>query len=288
MSVRASRYNSPMLGIVLMGISQLFAEISTAIGKYEYEKKRESFYAFGFLNAFWATVFLLIIAFSRDAFVFSWESLPTFTLRAVLEIILMFVSLHAIIEADRSTFAFLRTLTIPVLLGVDLVLGYAISMTQMAGIALMLGAFIILSINRGLSRRGKLLTLFSALIPVATISLYKYNITHFNSVEAEQALQHVVMLFAILVAARFHTGENLLPLIFQRQHLAQSLSAGAGSVFLSYAYLFGPASVIMAAKRAFEVMGAILSGRTYFKEKRLTVKLVAFALVSAGVAMLVI
>jgi hypothetical protein len=277
-----------MFGIVLIGISQLCAEFSTDVGKYEYERKRESFYAFAFLNAFWVTVFLLVLALWRDAFVFSWESLPTFSLRAVLEIILMFVSLNAVIEADRSTFAFLRTLTIPLLLGVDIALGYAITLPQIVGVALMLGAIVLLSMNHGLSRRGKLITLFSALLPVATLSLYKFNITHFNSVEAEQVLQHVIALAAVLVIARVHTGENLLPLLFRREHLTQALSAGLASVFMSYAYLFAPASVVTAGKRAFEVIGAVLLGRRYFKEKHLALKLGAFVLVSAGVAMLVL
>lgn len=277
-----------MLGIVLIGISQLFAEFSTALGKYEYEKKRESLYAFGFLNAFWATVFLFLIAWYRDSFVFSLESLPTFALRAVLEVTLLFVSLNAILVADRSTFAFLRTLTIPLLLGVDIALGYVITLPQMLGIALMIAAFVVLSMNHGLSRRGKMLTVLSALLPVATLSLYKYNITYFNSVEAEQALQHVVLLLALLVIAKVRTGENLVVHLWNREYLAQALSAGAASVFMSYAYLFAPASIVTAGKRAFEVIGAILFGRAYFKEKHLVVKLVAFVLISTGVILLVI
>lgn len=277
-----------MFGIVLIGIAQLFAEFSTALGKYEYERKRESLYAFGFLNAFWATIFLFAIALYRDSFVFSLESLPTFTLRAALEVVLMFVSLNAILIADRSTFAFLRTLTIPLLLGVDIALGYVITLPQMIGIALMIAAFLVLSMNHGLSRRGKALAILSALLPVATLSLYKYNITNFNSVEAEQALQHVVLLIALLIVARIRTGENLVTHLFKREYLAQALSAGAASVFMSYAYLFAPASIVTAGKRAFEVVGAILFGRTFFKEKHLIVKLLAFVLISGGVVLLVI
>lgn len=277
-----------MLGIVLIGIAQLFAELSTSLGKYEYERKRESLYAFGFLNAFWATIFLLALALYRDAFVFSFESLPTFALRAVFEVALLFANLHAVLAADRSTFAFLRTLTIPLLLAVDIALGYTITLPQMAGIALMVGAFVLLTLNHGLSRRGKFLTLLSALIPVITISLYKYNITHYNSVEAEQALQHIILLVVLLGVAWVRTGENLMTQIFRRDHLTQSLAAGAASVFLSYAYLFAPASIIMAGKRAFEIIGAILSGHAMFKEKHVVLKFTSCAIIMAGIGLMVV
>lgn len=277
-----------MFGIVLIGISQLFAEFSTSLGKYEYSKHRESLLAFGFLHAFWATVFLFALAYFRDSFIFSWESLPTFALRAVFEIILVFTALRAIVESDRSTYAFLHTLTIPFLLGVDVILGYDLSLPQVIGIALMASAIMLLTINHGLSRRGKMLSLIAALIPVITVSLYKYNITHYNSVEAEQALQHVVLLIALLIAAWYRTGENLFAQIVNRKHLAQSLSAGAASVFLSYAFLFAPASVIITAKRTFEVLAAILFGKTYFKEKHLLLKLAALVLMAGGVALLVL
>jgi hypothetical protein len=245
-------------------------------------------YAFGFLSAFWATVFLFGLAWYRDAFVFSLESLPTFALRTILEITLMFVSLNAVLAADRSTFAFLRTLTIPLLLGADLALGYAITLPQIAGIAVMIAGFVLLTLNHGLSRTGKILTLFSALIPVATVSLYKYNITYYNSVEAEQALVHVVLLLTLLGVAWVRTGENLFVQIFRREHLLQSLSAGAAYVFMSYAYLFAPASVIMAGKRAFEILGAILFGRSMFKEKHIALKFIACAIIIAGIALMLI
>ena len=44
----------------------------------------------------------------------------------------------------------------------------------------------------------------------------------------------------------------------------------------------------MAAKRAFEVLAAILFGKTYFKEKHVLLKLIAFTLVASGVALLVL
>lgn len=276
-----------MLGIIFTGIAQFFAEISTSIGKYEVEHKRESFYAFGFLNAFWATVFLIAIALMRGEFVFSMASLPTFALRVVLESILMFVSLKAVIVADRSTFSFIRVSTIPLLLGADLALGYAISTPQFAGIALILIALVILFTGEGLGRTGKLWSLFSAVLAAATLTLYKYNIEHFNSVEAEQALLHTIMFLVLLVAARWYTRESLFALLIRPPFLVQSLFSGIASVLLSYAYVFAPASIITTAKRVFEILGAITSGQMVFHEKNLAIKLFSFALIAIGLVFLV-
>lgn len=276
-----------MYGIVLTAISQFFAEIATSMGKYETEHKRESLYAMGFLNGFWVTLFLVGLGFLNGGFVFAMESLPTVALRCALEVLLLFITLHAVIDADRSTFAFLRITTIPLLLGVDMLLGYAISLQQIFGIIAIVVAFILLLLNHGLSRKGKMLTLASAVIAVATISLYKYNITHFNSVEAEQIVMHVVLLVVLTFVAKYRTGENLFDYLKKPTFLSQSVISGFSGVFLSYAYVFAPASIITAAKRAFEIIGSMAAGRAVFHEKHLLVKIVALVLMSIGVGMVV-
>lgn len=258
------------------------------MGKYEVAHKRESIYTMGFLHTFWSTVFLAAYGFFFGEWVFAMASLPTFLLRCALEIALVFVSLHAIITADRSTFAFLRTTTIPLLLGADIFLGYTLTIPQLAGISLMVLAFVFLSLNHGLSRKGKMLSLFSALIPVGTLTLYKYNISNFNSVEAEQALLHGVTLVAFIVGARMYTKENLFASLLHPRYFLQSVIAGIGSVFLSFAYVFAPASVITAAKRAFEILGAIVSGQTYFKEKHVIIKLISCTMIVGGVVLMAV
>lgn len=276
-----------MLGIVLIAVGELFAEASATIGRYEVKHRKETLYSMGFLSGFWATVFLLIYSLTWGEFRFAWESLPTFGLRLILETILLFFTLQATITADRSTFAFLRTFTIPLLLVVDIALGYAISIPQIFGISLIVIALLILLLNHGLSRRGKILSLLSALTAVATISLYKYNITNFNSVEADQALTHIFLLIVIVIAAKVHTDENVTRQMFRPLFFAQSLLAGVATVLMSFAFLFAPASVIMAVKRSLEILGAIVSGRTYFHEKHVLLKLLACALVAGGITLMV-
>jgi hypothetical protein len=203
-----------MIGIALIAIGEVFSQIGVSIGKYEFLKKKESLYAIGFLHSFWTAILLILFTvFGKGEFIFSFQSLPTFIIRAVLEVILVFVALKAVVEADRSTFSFLRVLTLPLLLIADISLGYNISLSQIIGVSLIIIALLFLFINHGLSKKGKMLSLMSALLAVLTISIYKYNITNFNSVEAEQILTHIIILVTIVVTAKLSTGENVFALL---------------------------------------------------------------------------
>jgi len=277
-----------MYGILLIAIAEFFAEASLTIGKYEAGKKKESLYAMGFLSGIWATAFLALFGLWQGDFHFSLESLPTFTVRVILEIVLLFTTLNAILAADRSTFSFLRTFTIPLLLAVDFALGYVLTIEQVFGVSLLAIAILLLYLNHGLSRRGKMLSIISAVVAVGTITLYKYNITHYNSVAAEQTYLHLILLIAIIVAAWVRVRENVFRTLFQPVLLFQSVLAGIAAVFMSFAFVFAPASVIMAAKRSFEILAAMLFGRTYFHEKHVLLKLGCAILVALGITLLVL
>lgn len=276
-----------MTGIVLVALAELFAEFSVSVGKYQIAHKRESLFAMGFLSAFWATIFLAGIGLmSESAFVFSLASLPTFLTRAVLEILLMFITLSALIAADRTTFSFLRVLTIPLLLATDLWIGYAVSMTEIMGISLIVVALVFLLLNHGLSPRGKILSLVSAILAVATISLYKYDITHYNSVAAEQTLMHSIILVAMVSGGAFYARENVLRYLLHPLFLAQSIAAGVASVLLSFGFAFGHPSVIMAAKRSFEIVASVVSGQAYFHEKHIVIKSISLLLIAGGIVLM--
>lgn len=276
-----------MLGITLVALGALFAQIGTSIGKYEVTNKRESLYAMGFLHALSATIFLIIIAiFWRGEFVFSLASIPTFAARAVLEIIALFVGLNAIAQADRSTFSFLKVLAIPLLLVVDTVLGYEISLSQMIGISIVAVSLLLLLINHGLSRRGKILSTLAALLAVGTLSLYKYNITHYNSVEAEQIVMLIILMGTIIIVAQIHLRENVFKTLTHKLFIFQSVASGIGTVFISFAFLFAPASIITTAKYSLEILTSMIFGRTYFYEKHFLIKSLALVLIIVGMALM--
>jgi drug/metabolite transporter (DMT)-like permease len=287
-----------MIGILLTGGSSLAEEAGASIGKWETLRGEESVFSMGFLDSLWTTLFLLVFAFviPKDffasgfphGFVFSMASLPTFLPRVGLEILQAYATVYAIARADRSTFGFLRAITIPLLLVTDIVLAYSVSLHQIAGMSLIIASLILLFINHGIRREGAWLVVFTAVNAVATATLFKYDITHFNSVEAEQVLVSLVLLAFFFIMALTRAKENPLRLLVRPVFFTQSLLAGIGGVFISFAFLFNTASVIMTAKRAFTILFSMLSGHVYFREKELWIKVVCFILIAIGLVFLAV
>lgn len=277
-----------MFGILLISLGTILSEFADAVGKDQVSKGKQSVYTMGFLTLFFGfLLFVLLAVLKRDAFSFSAASLPTYLLRVALEILQAHVTVLAVTTADRSTFGFLRTLTIPLLLLADVLLGYALSGFQIFGVLVIMTTLLYLLLNHGIARRGAGLVLATALNAVVTISLYKYNITHFNSVVAEQGIMYFILMLYFFAAAWRIAKENPFAFLLRPLPRLQSLSDGAASILESFAYLFAPASVLVTAKRAFAVLWSILSGNFFFREGRLPVKLASFVAMAGGLALLI-
>lgn len=275
-----------MFGIVLGVVSSALLEVAASIGKYEVKKHLATYYSVAALNLLAGSIFFIAFALFNQSFVFSSASLPTFIPRVILEIILAHITIRALVVADRGDFALVKMLTVPLLLGVDLALGYMLSLVQIAGIALVVGTVLFLIAVR--RRKIKALTLLvtSAVLAVATISLFKYNITHFNSVEAEQVFVHLVLM-AYFVVRALMVRENPFALLSQRIFDVQTGASGLAHVAASFAYLYAPAVVITSAMRGCTVVFAITSGKLYFHERGLRIKLIALLGILLGLALLI-
>ena len=276
-----------MLGILLTSISSAFSELSDSIGKKETTERTYSHYTFGFLSVLGGALFLIITGFVRNDLVFSLASLPTFLPRLVLEVLQAHVTIEAIVRADRSDFGHIRTLTIPLLLAVDLMLGYGVSTSPMLGMGIIFCTIFVLLSYEHFKTKGLSLLLFTAVNAAVTISLFKYDITHFNSVASEQSIVSLVLVLYFFILAVVRAHENPIHLLFKPVFFVQAVSGGLASVFSSYAYSFAPASIITAAGRAFSVLFATLSGKLYFKERGFVIKLLLFCAIAGGLVLLV-
>ncbi len=276
-----------MFGILLAAAASAFGELSDSLGKKEVKDGKESYYTFGFLSLLFGAVFIAVIGFLRHSMVFSMASLPTFIPRAILEILQVHITILAIVKADRSDFGLIRTLTIPFLLLVDIALGYVITTKQLFGITFIFIAVALLLSVEHLRVKGLWLLVGSSLNAVATISLYKYNITHFNSVEAEQSLISLIVMIYLFFCAMLVYKED--PFRFMRKpvFMFQMVTSGLASVIVSYAYLFAPATIITTATRSFSVFFSLISGKIYFKEKNVAAKAFIFSLIIVGLILLV-
>ncbi len=276
-----------MFGIILASLSTLFKEASSSVGKNEVAHHRESMYMMGFINLSASLVFFGAVGLIRHNFIFSLDSLPTFLIRAMLEILQVFLALKAVTLASRGTFGFLRTLTIPLLLAVDIALGYQIGLGQIIGIGIIAIGLIFLFINHGIEKAGKWWVLGSAVNAVATISLFKYDIANFNSVEAEQTLMIAILLIYFFILLMKRTTDRPWHIFTHRKFLFQSLAEGAGSVISAFAYGFAAASIIVAVERASAIFWSILSGNVFFREKKFFIKAMAMILFIAGLVLII-
>ena len=174
------------------------------------------------------------------------------------------------------------------LLGADLVLGYALTGIQILGIALIVVPIGILFYFDFSKSKGMLLVLLVAVLAAVDISLYKYDISHFNSVESEQAIISLIVALYFFITATLIRKENPLAFLREKIYMAQAGSSGIAYFVNSFAYLYAPASVITTAFRGFSVLFSILTGAFYFKEKKFILRVFLFVIIVAGLLLLII
>lgn len=278
-----------MWGVWLVLLSSGFEEAGSSVGKQLVNSKKQSIYSLGFFSSVVVVIiFGILLLFGKSVWVFSLASLPTFLIRLVLEIIQSQVTVLAIVKTDRSTYNFVRSATIPLLLIADLFLGYYIKNTQVVGLAVICLTLLIVFFNKKINKQGFGYITFCAINAVATISLYKYNITYYNSIAAEQLLICGAIAIYFYLLLIFKAKESLVGLLKQRLALIQGISFGLASVIEGFAYLYGPASIILCAKRSGAALWGALAGRIYFKEQNLVLKLVLVLGIVAGLVLLVV
>jgi hypothetical protein len=262
-----------MFGVILMALGTLMGEANASIAKTEVNAKKESIYTWGFLNASLGAVIYAIVGVATGNFYLNPESFPTLAVRIILELFQSHLTLIALVASERSTFSFFRVLTLPILLLVDIFLGYSLGFSQVAGIVLTVGVILFLFLKKGLNQKGIWPVAITTFIPVITISLYKYHITNFNSIAGEQIVVTLFLAVYFLLMARIWTKENPIAFLRKPIFVLQSGAEGVGAVLEAFAYQFGPASVILTAKRSTSVLWSILAGHHYFHEHKFGIKL---------------
>jgi multidrug transporter EmrE-like cation transporter len=277
----------PLIGVGLVVVAMLFGEVAADIGKIEVRKKEESIYTMAFLNIALGTIIFIVIGIFRSKMHFNPAALPGIIMRSAFDMVLIYLNSLLIVKASRSTVGFLHVGTIPLLLIVDAILGFKIETLQLVGIGVIVTTIILLATHHGLDKKGLKIGIFTALIPVVTITIYRYNIENFHSVEIEQAISHGLLMIQLFVMAHFIAKENPFKFFRKKIFIAESVFNGVASVLSSFAYIYAPPSVITAAKRSAGVLWTTVSGSLYFHEKHIALKVAAMMLIIVGLVLLV-
>jgi hypothetical protein len=263
-----------MLAALLLLTSTFITEAANSIGKQSVRYRRENIYDLAFLNFFWGFIFLLVtIPFGAPVH-FNPASLPMLGVRIIVELLLAYVSAEAIIAADRSTLGFLRLLTIPLLLVIDIALGYRLSTVQLVAFR-----------HNQRGHRGAWAAILSAILAAVAVSLYKYDITHYNSVVVDQGIVLAAMLMVFYAMAR-RRGRSPLKLLVRRVTGTQALANGLVIPLESFAVGLAPASVIITLKRSLGLGWCIVFGGLYFHEHSLRRKLSSAVLMAVSLVLI--
>lgn len=258
-------------------------EFSSSLGKRMLEKKELSIHLYGVANYFFLVIlFFLITQIGGESLVFG-GGVAIFAIKCIFEIIQSEVQFRALELAPRTTFTFLRVLTIPLLLVVDLVLGYTLTIPQFVGVLLVTLSLVVMFSGKHISRNGFYLSLFSAINAVITISLYKYNITHFRSVAVEGYYSTLLLLCYFVARSFLLHGKNIFRLLWRPNVMLFAGSDGIASVLLAFAYQYGPASLILAMVRSSALLWSFLSGALYFSESGMKRKFAALSILVVAV-----
>ncbi len=263
-----------MLGALLAFLGGFFTEASSSLTKILFARHKIPYHFFAFLYSFFnAVIFSAILFFSGETFMLASASLPTFALRVVLEIIQLELTIRASVHADRTLFGALRVLTIPLLLGIDVLLGYTLSATQLGGMFLVVLTLGFYFLHTSFRKEGMRYALLTSLNAAVTISLFKYDTDHWNPIATEQFFITGLLAFYFFIFVLRDWWRRTLVVPPFRNLFSMLASSGMSSVLNSFAYHYGPASLILALVRASSVFWSFLSGVAYFGEAQIRRKI---------------
>lgn len=274
-----------MFAGLLVFIAQMFGEVSTSASKHAFKERLFSYTLYGFLSHLVGMLFFVgIIYFSSEHFVYNTKAFPLFLIRLMAELIQCEIVYRAFVKADRTTFGFARIFTIPLLLVVDLLLGYSISNIQFLGIGIIAAALLGYFGVEHMKGKGAHLAVFSAILSVLTISIFKYDVSNYNTPGVVQLMSSSALALIYGIRVLFSRKDKKLLLSIGKHpmlgfvFLLEAIASG----ILTYAYTLAPASLVLALSRASAVVWSLVSGVFYFHEKKVLRKVFLSAVLAIG------
>jgi hypothetical protein len=189
----------------------------------------------------------------------------------------------AIHHAERSTFSVLSTITIPLLLICDILLGYETTRWQIGGVMLLVVMLTYVFFRGHFSMKGVKYVISSNLISLGTIVAFKYTTTYYASTELMNFLTSggiSALLFVIICKTKGFKG---IKAVMKPKYIGFASLYGVGGVLCAAAYKFMIASMVIALKRFLSMIFGVITGKLYFHEKNTISKLSIASLIGIGV-----
>jgi len=137
-----------------------------------------------------------------------------------------------------------------------------------------------------IGKHASKLLIIIAVITAVTTSLYKYDISRFNSIIGEQLIVVSCLLIFFWIGCRRTMKRSVWAFLLRPQSMSQAALKGVALVMKSVAYSMGPGSVIAIIGTSFSLLWTVVFGRVYFRERHVIHK--ALACLLAVVALIFI
>jgi hypothetical protein len=231
------------------------------------------------------TIFgIIAVLLARDrAFTRTLTSFLLFIFQVLAGVFFQEFTNKAIHHADRSTFSVMSTMSIPLLLISDIVLGYEVSRWQIIGVVVLVLTLGITIFRGDFSLKGIKYIVISNLISMGTIIAFKYSTTHYTSTEMMNLLNSGFMTFLFSIIVSRTKGWKGIKECLKPKYIGFASLYGIGGVLCAAAYKYMIASMVITLKRFFAMMFGVITGKLYFHEDHILRKLSVASVIGVGV-----
>lgn len=209
------------------------------------------------------------------------------TILIALYIISCFLSIYfamnAINIADRSTNSLFSVLVLPMLLFADILLWYEITTYHIIGVIFIVLILFFSSYNWSISTKWIYYVLWTQITAAFGITIYKYLITHYVSVEAIILVVSIFMVITFSIITIYNLWIKWLTVCFKYNNLQIWFLTSIWQTLWLFAYLFWPASIVTAIRRIFQMFWWVVFGKLLFHEENFWKKIWNLAVLSIGI-----
>ncbi len=187
-------------------------------------------------------------------------------LYSLLWILFTYFAMNAINKADRSTNSLFSVLVLPLLLISDILLWYNINIYHIIWVLFIVLILVLSTWKWPISTKWIKYIIWAQIVASIWITVYKYLITHFVSVETILLIDSLIMM-SIFVSITIYK----LWILWIRESLYFKnikfwIFSGLWQTIWLFAYMFWPASIVTAIKRILQMSWWVVFWRFVFNE----------------------
>ena len=270
-----------MINIFIISLVWTFlSESSTSKLKQVWENL--TFYQKWFILNIIKIIFLILVLLSiwKWEFDFNVISITLLILYSLLWILFTYFAINAINKADRSTNSLFSVIILPILLFWDIMIWYDINMYHIIWVIFIVSVLILSSYKWSISTKWLSYVIWAQIVASMWITIYKFMITNYSSVEAISIIDSFLMLSIFFFIIIYNIWFNWVKDCLKINSLKIWFLSAIWQTLWLFAYLFWPASIVTAIKRMLQMFWWVMFWHFVFKEENFWKKIWNLAVLS--------